>query len=193
MAVSNVPLVAVLINDVVPLNLFPPVPKSLPVPVLVSVVVPLNVLTELAVPFKSIFAADSVTVPPNVDPPLNVMLPALPEIFGDIVVPLKVAAAVVLSTTEAAAPVLLILPEENVSAVVPEIVSVLPLRLIVPGYPLMEILPIVGAISSVQFPIPLPLNIAATPAPGTEAPPGPPDVADQFAVLFQLDVVVATQ
>ena len=97
-----------LINDVVPLNLFPPVPKSLPVPVLVSVVVPLNVLTELVVPFKSIFAADSVTVPPNVDPPLNVMLPAVPEIFGDIVVPLKVAAAVVLSTTEAAAPVTLI-------------------------------------------------------------------------------------
>jgi hypothetical protein len=138
-------------------------------------------------------AADKVTVPLNVEPPPNVMLAAVPEMSGDIVVPLKVAVPVVLNITEAAAPLLLIVPEENVDAVEPEIVRLLPLRLIVPVYPLIDILPIVGAISSVQFPVPPLLNIAATPDTGTEAPPAPPDVVDQFAVLFQFDAVAATQ
>jgi hypothetical protein len=114
--------------------------------------------------------------------------------FAETIVPLNVAVPVVFNTTDAVAPVLLSVPEENVKAVEPEIVRLLPFKFIIPVYPLMiVIVPIVGAISSVQFPVPPPLNTAATPAVGTEAPPAPPEVADQFAVLFQLEDVVATQ
>ena len=51
----------------------------------------------------------------------------------------------------------------------------------------------VGTISRLQFPNPEPLKFAISVAPGTEAPPGPPEDVDQFAVLFQLDADAAIQ
>ncbi len=45
----------------------------------------------------------------------------------------------------------------------------------------------------VQFPFRIALNVTTSAGPGTEAPPGPPEVVDQFAVLFQLEAVLATQ
>ena len=47
--------------------------------------------------------------------------------------------------------------------------------------------------SRVQLPRPLPSKITALALPGTDAPPEPPEVVDQLAVLFQLDAEAATQ
>ena len=51
----------------------------------------------------------------------------------------------------------------------------------------------VTGISMVQFPFRVALNVTTSDGPGTEAPPGPPEVVDQFAELFQLEAVLATQ
>jgi hypothetical protein len=42
-------------------------------------------------------------------------------------------------------------------------------------------------ISKLQVPVPLLLKYTTSDDPGTDAPPAPPDVADQLAVLFQLE------
>lgn len=44
-----------------------------------------------------------------------------------------------------------------------------------------------------QEPLAALLKIATLPEPGTEAPPAPPEVVDQFAGLFQLPELVPTQ
>ncbi len=49
---------------------------------------------------------------------------------------------------------------------------------------LMEV--IVGDISKVHCPAPPPSKVAVSAATGTEAPPAPPELADQLAVLFQV-------
>ncbi len=52
-----------------------------------------------------------------------------------------------------------------------------------------------GLMSTVQLPVrpPTPLNVTRSPGPGTDAPPGPPEVVDQLAVLLQLPGEVAIQ
>lgn len=59
--------------------------------------------------------------------------------------------------------------------------------MIVPVYPLTVNPATVGAISRLQVPKPLALKTATSVAPGTDAPPGPPEEVDQLAVLFQFD------
>lgn len=47
--------------------------------------------------------------------------------------------------------------------------------------------------SIVQLPMPLLSKLTSSAAPGTLEPPGPPELADQLAILFQLDGLDATQ
>ena len=63
----------------------------------------------------------------------------------------------------------------------------------IPLYPatVMEVT-LIG-ILIVQFPILVLSKVTSSFVPGTEAPPAPPDVADQLAVLFQLDEIAETQ
>ena len=66
----------------------------------------------------------------------------------------------------------------------------------VPEYPAFIWSPATeGAISKVQLPLlaAAPSKIAISAAPGTDAPPAPPDVVDQLAVLFQFEFVVLIQ
>lgn len=53
----------------------------------------------------------------------------------------------------------------------------------------------IGAKSREQFPLlpPAPLNMTRSATPGTDAPPAPPEVVDQFSVLFQFPGTVPTQ
>ena len=178
---------------VTPLNTFPPNPLSVVDPVFVNVVVPLNVLRLLLVPLSNRVAALMVTVPLKVEPPPKVSVPAVPLMLAETIVPLKVAELVVVNVRDAEAPVLLMVPVVKVRAVVEVMVKAFPFRSIVPVYPLTVILLMVGAISRLQLPRPLPLKITALALPGTDAPPAPPEVVDQLAVLFQFDAEVAIQ
>ena len=124
------------------------------------------------------------TPPLKVDP-LRKIRPVLPFTFAPKVVPLKVDVAIVLSVRAAAPPPLFIVPV--VKVLVPVVVRLNPLMLRVPVYPFMVIPATVAATSKVQLPRPSALNVTKSLAPGTEAPPAPPELADQFAVLFQFE------
>jgi len=107
--------------------------------------------------------------------------------------PLNVVVVEALRINPAATPELEIVPVVNVLG--PEVVSVNPLKSTVPEYPLM-VLPLTdGAISREQFPFrpPAPLKTATFPAVGTDAPPAPPETADQFEVLFQFEAAADIQ
>jgi hypothetical protein len=134
-----------------------------------------------------------VTVPLKVEPPPKVSVPAVPLILTETVVPLKVAELEVANARDAEAPVLVMVPVVKVRADVEVMVKVFPFRSIVPVYPLTVMLLMVGAISRLQLPKPLPLKITALALLGTDAPPAPPEVVDQLAVLFQFDAEVAIQ
>ena len=94
-----------------------------------------------------------------------------------------------------AAALLVIVPEENPQFEVPEVVRLFPFRSMVPVYPLTVIPAIVGTTSMTQFPLrpPVPSKITKSDEPGTDAPPAPPEVVDQLAVLLQLAVAAAIQ
>lgn len=126
----------------------------------------------------------SETLPLKVDP-LRKIRPVLPFTFAPKVVPLKVDVEIVLSVSAAAPPPLFIVPVAKVFA--PVVVRLKPLMLIIPVYPLTVIPATFAAISSVQFPKPNALKVTRSLAPGTDAPPAPPELADQLAVLFQFD------
>src|SRR5277367_978391 len=75
-------------------------------------------------------------------------------------------------------------PLEKLAALT--VVMAFPPWLIVPEYGVVTVILFTeAAISIVQLPKPLPSKLTSSPTPGTDTPPTPPDVADQFAVLLQ--------
>lgn len=107
-------------------------------------------------------------------------------------VPLKVVVPDALKVNEAPVPEVTV-PPANVF--VPVVVrvrfpgrSMLPVNVVLIVRALRS-----GEMSKVQVPKPRLLKMAVLPAMGTEAPPAPPEVVDQFAGSFQLPGVKATQ